>query len=336
MASLPLRQREMSRPVYSVAIVGSGRIAGLFDSPREQGPISSHAQACHRHPAFRLDAVCDTDVDRLKVFQRTWGVSRAYTSLADLLKHEQPTVVILSSSTDQHFPQLCQLLEAARRIPVVFVEKPLCQRQAEWQDLKALVDRANDVTVLVNHTRRFDPSHQRLADLIKGGQLGPLVSGRCDYYGGWLNNGSHLVDTLRMFIGDLAIRKAQLGPQGRPGDPCLDVRLAASGAFIDLIGFDERCYQIFEMDLRFERGRIQVRNFGEEMIVERAEVNGFGDRMLVALAEAPQCGMDSPLFHAVEAIARHLRGDKLLETSGATLSQGAETMALIWKAADHI
>lgn len=334
MASLPVR-RGLNQAVYPVAIVGCGRIAGLYDNPHDQDPVSSHAQAYHRHPAFRLAAVCDPHVERLATFQRAWAVPRAYTSLADLLKHEQPAVVSLCSQTEHHFPQLSHLLEASRQIPVVFVEKPVCQRQREWLRLRELARQASEVAVLVNHTRRFDPCHKALSVLIRSGQLGRLVHGRCDYYGGWLNNGTHLVDTLRMLIGDLVVDRVALGPPGRPGDPCLDVRLLADGASIDLFGCDEAYYQFFEMDLRFEGGRIQVRNFGEEVIVERAEMNAVGERVLTPLKDFPMHGMEAPLFHAVDAIAKHLRGEGALDASGATLLQAGDTMSLIWKAADR-
>lgn len=328
----------MKGRTHGAAIVGCGRIAGQADSPNADGPVLSHAQAYHRHPAFWLEAICDPCSSRRATFERTWNPSRSYASLDELLDHERPTVVSVCSKTDQHFPQLCRLLE--RQVPgaVIFVEKPVCERRSELHELTRQAASADRVTILVNHTRRFDPCHRRVARAVGSGSLGALVHGRCDYYGGWLNNGTHVVDTLRMWFGPLTIDRARSSPVtlSRPGDPCLDVTLlTAAGTPLDIVAFDETHYQLFEMDLRFERGRILVRDFGQQIILEEMKVNTLGERVLVPVADAPWTGMTTPFLPAVGAIADHLQGRASLADTGATLAGAAESMAIVWDALER-
>jgi predicted dehydrogenase len=319
---------------YTAAIAGCGRIAGAADAPRADGPVGTHAQAYRRHPSFRLAAACDPRGDRLEAFRRTWDVPRAYGSLAELLRHETPDVVSVCTPTAEHYDQIAALL-AAPSVRVVFAEKPLCERPEQLEALERLAGRRPEVAVLVNHTRRFDPAHRRAAALVRSGALGPLVGGRCDYYGGWLHNGSHLVDTLRMLLGPVRVDGMRPGAPGRPDDPCPNVTLRAGDARIDAFGFDESLYQLFETDLRFSRGRVTLQRFGEVVAVERVATNAIGERYLEAVDGSPWQGLESPLLRAIEAIAAHLDGQGSLAATGATLDDAAQTMGVLWQAVER-
>jgi predicted dehydrogenase len=314
-----------------VAIVGCGRIAGGGDAALRAGPVTTHAQAYRRHPGFSLGAVCDPRPDRLARFVSDWGVPRGYSTLDALLGAERPQVVSVCSPTPQHYADIAALL-AAPATRVVFAEKPVCDSPEQLQALQALAAKRPDVAVLVNHTRRFDPAHQRAAAIIRSGALGALVHGRCDYYGGWLNNGSHLVDTLRMLVGEVTVDRVSPGAQPRDADACPNVRLLSSAAPIDVFAFDESHYQIFEIDLRFSNGRVALRNFGEDVHVERSGVNAIGERCLEPVDGAPWPGLQDPLLHAIGAIAAHERGGASLAATGATLPDAAKTMGVIWQA----
>ena len=318
--------------VFSAAIVGGGRIAGLADKPAEGGPVRTHAQAYVRHPRFRLDAVVDPDPERRERFRSVWRVPNTYASLDELLTAGVPDAVSICSVTSEHYPQLLKVIEHGG-IRAVLAEKPVCEQPQQLQALLDLHATRPDVYVLVNHSRRFDPAHQRVAADIRAGRFGTLVSGRCDYYGGWLHNGTHLVDTLRMLVGELRVVAAQPGPPARPGDPCLDVRILAGDAPIDLYGFDERHYQLFEIDLRFTEGRVLARNFGEEIIIEKVTTNAIDERYLAPVEESPLRGLDQPLLDAVDAMARSL----VNEPAGCapTLQETAITMRVLWEAMEQ-
>jgi hypothetical protein len=112
------------------------------------------------------------------------------------------------------------------------------------------------------------------------------------------------------------------------------VRVFSGGAAIDLFGFDERYYQLFEIDLRFSEGRLLARSFGEELIIEQVTTNAIEERFLAQSAESPLRGLEEPLLHAVNAMARHLSNDNAPAHSGATLRDAAATMRVLWQAAE--
>lgn len=317
---------------FTAAIVGCGRIAGRCDEPSQTGPVRTHAQAYHRHGAFRLEAVCDSDAEALAGFATRWRPARMYDSFDRFLEQEHPAVVSLCSQTGAHYEQLTRLLDHGGT-RVVLVEKPVCERRGELADVLARAA-ASDVAIVVNHTRRFDPGHLRIAHVLTDGRLGRLLGGRCEYYGGWLNNGTHAVDTLRMWLGDLAVAAARrsLVPETRPDDPCLDVSLrTASGAVVEVGACDERYYQIFEIDLRFEAGRVLATDFGRQLRLEVVETNAWCERELVLL-EAPLAALTDPCLRPIAHIADVLGGRIPSSTTGASLVDAAATMGIVWDA----
>jgi len=319
---------------FRAAIVGGGRIAGVADEPRESGPVRTHAQAYARHPRFRLDAVVDPDSNRRERFRDVWNVPNTFSSLDELLAAGAPDAISICSVTSEHYTQLLKIIEHGRT-RTILTEKPVCEKAEELRSILDAHAAHPETLVLVNHSRRFDPAHRRVAADIRAGRFGSLLGGRCDYYGGWLHNGTHLVDTLRMFLGDVRPGDAKPGPPGRPGDRCLDARLFAGEAAIDLFGFDECHYQLFEIDLRFTEGRVAARNFGEEIVIEQVTTNAIEERFLAPAEESPLRGLDEPLRYAVDAMAEFLVSGKPADC-GATLQDAAETMKVLWETAAQV
>jgi predicted dehydrogenase len=313
-----------------VALVGCGRIAGLDDRPDPSGPVWTYAQAFHRHPRFKLEAACEPAPARLAAFCAAWGVERRFERLEQLLEAPATDLVCICSPSAEHFGQAMAVLNRNAGARALMIEKPVCSSVEELRSIGEAAARCR-VPVAVNHTRRFDPVHRGVARRIAAGELGSLVRGRCEYSGGWLNNGTHLVDTLRMLLGgNPTIRAARPGAEGRAGDPCIDVELCFGGAPIRVESFDERRYEVFEIDLRFERGRIRIESFGTSVRIDRQGEDERGDRVLVP--DASLTALEGPLLEAGSAIAAELDGTPGLATLGVGLSEVAETMNTVWAA----
>jgi predicted dehydrogenase len=58
--------------------------------------------------------------------------------------------------------------------------------------------------LLVNHMRRFDPALRKLGQDIRSGKFGSIQQVRCLYVNGLMNNGTHTVDLLRWYFGEVA------------------------------------------------------------------------------------------------------------------------------------
>lgn len=316
---------------WKVGVVGCGRIAGGRDAPRPDGPVTTHAQAYARHPAFELVAVMHPTPVTVQAFQRTWGIPQGYRTLADMLQHESLDVISLCSPTEWHAPQALEIMASSRRPRVLFMEKPVCRHAHELEALSACA-RQQGTGVLVNHSRRFDPAHRRASALVRSGALGALVSGRCLYYGGWLNNGTHVVDTLRLlFPGPIQVVSAAMSGHGRGDDRNVTAELCVGGASVAVEAFDESRYQLFESDFRFESGRLRLQMDGQ-IIVERVERNRLDERVLAPAEGFPLQGLDSPLAHAVAAIDSYLAGRLEWDGLGADLTSASVTMETLWQA----
>lgn len=301
-----------------VGIIGCGHMAGV------------HAQAYSQNPSFKIVAACDINAGRLTTFAKTWRVPQTFSNPIKFATQAQLDVISICSPTKEHFRQT-KLFLGYGSPRVIFVEKPVCETQLELKDLKKL-SRQTDTIILVNHTRRFDLEHQRVRELIEKNTLGKLVQGHCSYYGGWLNNGSHLVDTLRMLLNsEPKIIVVSAGAAGRANDPCWNVQLSFGKARVNIYSFDEDFYQLFEIDLLFERGRILFRNFGQEIIVEQVEVNKIGERVLVPFNDSPWKGLASPLSHAVELINKSVYKGIDLSSTGTTIDCTELTMKVLWE-----
>lgn len=322
----------MSAKTWKVGIVGCGKIAGSKDKPARSGPVRTHAQAYRRQPGFQLAACVNPTGEPLRAFQKKWNVSNGYCSLMEMLEKETLDVLSLCSPSGFHASQIEEALASAWKPKLLFVEKPVCLLEREQQ---SLLRKAGDsgLKILVNHSRRFDPAHQELRKRIGAETLGSLVQARCLYYGGWINNGVHLIDTLRMLLPQpLSLVSSRPSGHGRGSDANLDLDLESGGAPVEVRAFDERRYQLFEMDLCFERGRVRLLDAGFQLTAEKVKTNAWEERVLVPLPGFPRKGLVSPLAEAVRAIAKILEGKAKASDWGADLPSALKTMQFLWQA----
>ncbi len=96
-----------------------------------------------------------------------YGAKHSSTELADALARDDVDAVILCTPTQLHAEQAIACMEAGKHVQV---EIPLCD---SWADAEAVVAKAKeaDLTCMVGHTRRFNPSHQYVHNKIVAGEL---------------------------------------------------------------------------------------------------------------------------------------------------------------------
>jgi predicted dehydrogenase len=323
----------MSDALRRAGIVGCGRIAGTADTPSPTGPVRTHAQAYCRHPRFELVSAADPDEGARRRFASRWGVARTHASLEAMLAVEHLDVLSVCTPDEQHAEAVMCALESADRPGVIFLEKPAA---LDPGDLARMAEASCKVgtPIVVDHTRRFDVAHQRVARLVADGTLGALLSGTAEYYGGLVHNGCHLVDLVLMLFPSMnvTVGAAKRGAPGRPGDPCVDADLIVGDAKVRLLGFDESYYQLSECEFRFSRGRVRLEDFGTRIVVETVEVNDIGEKVLVPVPGTPWAGLDSPIFHAIELLADMLDGKVREASRGVLLDEATRVMDLVWEA----
>lgn len=172
-----------------------------------------HAQAA-RNLGLTLAAVVNHQQASMVSFAETFGITRQYTSMDDLVRDGDVDAIVIATPNALHAPQSIQALNAGIH---VMVEKPMAMNAAEAMQMHDAALR-NRATLMVAHCWRFDTDVLWLKARMPA--LGQVV--RTTGYGihthwgpsGWFTQqrlagggaladmGIHAIDTVRFLLGD--------------------------------------------------------------------------------------------------------------------------------------
>ena len=291
----------------------------------------SHASAYNKHKKFNLTSICDHSNNNLKKFSEKWGSPNIYQDLVEMLKVERPHILSICTPTNYHFDHLMLTLQSEWTPKVIFLEKPCCNTENEFFEIvKELKN--NDCEVFVNHIRRFCNGHHKLKEIIRNKELGNLLSGSIYYYGDWMNNGCHIIDTLHMlFEKKIKIKNVAQKYFNDPNKLFLDLNILINESEIKIKVFDETYFQIYESYLFFEKGRVNITDFGSEIFVQKVVINDWGEKVLSEIPGSPIKGLDSTFYFALDKISKYLDGETVNELLGTALIDVQTTMNILWE-----
>src|SRR2546427_253334 len=257
------------------------------------GPISqiAHFDACRKARNAELYAICDVAADLLEKMVAIHDPRKAYAKFDEMLADPQVEAVIIATSDQFHIPLCLQALAAGKH---VLVEKPLGVNIEECLALREK-QRGSKLVFQIGNNRRFDPGIAFAQKFIReelGGlmalkawycdstyrytmtdNLQPLVLSSADarkpagnpkadkrrYF--VLTHGSHLIDTVRFFAGE--IKRLRARSLERFGAYCWFIEVEfANGALghldlaIPVAGDFEEGFQIYG-----EHGSVQGKVF---------------------------------------------------------------------------
>lgn len=307
---------------YKALIIGTGKIA------------LSHAQACLNNKNIDLTAACDKNIRRLNRFCKTWKIKDKYKSVVELLNSKKTDIVVLATPSATHFSLIEKILAHKDQPRILLVEKPVCLKRSQLIRIRKILLKTS-TKLIVNHSYRFHSGLKKVTNIIRSGSLGRVLSARAVYYGGLLNNGVHLIDTLRMLTGlEFRVVRAGPGAAGSLPDVCVDAELRAqgsSGPKAYLESFDQDNYQLYEMELRLSKGRIRIMDFGEDIFIDKALINKNGEKELKAFKKISSDKKGSPSVNIFKSIIAYLKkGDKaVLREAG--IKEATKTMEVLWK-----
>lgn len=228
------------------------------------GVGEQHAVAYAGHPDCELAALCDVDEQKLAEVAARFPGARATTVAENVLSDPGIDVVSIASYDGAHYEQVVLALEHGKH---VFVEKPLCMRPEEADDIRDRLAARPDLVLSSNLLLRTSPRFVLLKELLAAGRFGDLFYVAADYdYGrlhkvteGWrgdlpyysvvLGGGVHVVDLLLWLTGKRVVEVTAYGN-----------RIATAGS---KFRFDDLVVAL----LKFEDGalgRVTV-NFGSVM-----------------------------------------------------------------------
>ncbi len=182
-------------------LIGFGKVGAAFaEDPvmAKYYPYASHAQVLRDHPCFQWEAVVDPSQEALKSASEGWHVPITKGSLEEILTRENIDVAIFATPPDSRL----SFIDKLPRVRAILVEKPIARTLEESMAFLQKCKERN-ILVQVNFWRRADETFRKLAD----GWLEELIGIPQIVFGiygnGLLNNGSHMIDFVRMLLGDI-------------------------------------------------------------------------------------------------------------------------------------
>lgn len=313
----------MTQHRWRTALIGFGKMAAGYASDSRQTACfrySTHAQVLAVHPSFDWRVVIDpAEAARAHAIDR-WPVAQTAACIEDHPGAGEIEVAIIATPPEARM----NLIEAMPSLRAVLIEKPLGLDLLQARHfLEACTQRG--IRVAVNLPRRYDAQLQALAQ----GGLAVLWGAPQAIFGvygnGIRNNGTHLIDLIRMLFGEVQSFTVPGGAQRFTegpisGDCNFPFTLSMTGGptvMVHPLSFKH--YREVGLDVWAERGRIQLLN--ETLLCHsspRAENRQLSDTHEIAhdAQKTEPLGLSTALYLAYDNLASALADDAALACSG--------------------
>jgi predicted dehydrogenase len=139
-----------------------------------------------RLPDAELSWLCDASEEALERWGRAFPSARTTSRLDDLLDDDALDAVVIATPVPTHAELATRVLAAGKHC---FVEKPLARSEQEAEEVVDAA-RAAARVLMVGHLLEYHPGVERLAELVRSGDLGELRY----IYSNRLNLGKHRQD----------------------------------------------------------------------------------------------------------------------------------------------
>lgn len=206
---------------YTACLIGAGRIGFLlgFDKKREQP--ASHTMALLNNEKISLVAACDTNAERLELWQKyvkkhskkLFDTPAVFTESCELYKNfPKIDIIVVAVNEDAHMVECIKAIEQKPRL--VILEKPVALNMEQAVQIEECAQK-NKVCVMVNHERRFDLNYAMALSWYK--KIGDIQSVHAELDSGLriygekfekdgtyslIHDGTHLVDIVRFLTGE--------------------------------------------------------------------------------------------------------------------------------------
>ncbi len=233
----------MPNPLRTI-LVGFGKIASGLETDTKMAThfkYATHAQVLKDHPSFDWIGVVDPSKTVQTAARHKWGIPYVADELVDIVKEIDPEVVVITAPPAARV----QIIEMCPNLKAAFVEKPLNLGACTGDEL---IDTCfkRDIHLQVNFWRRGDNLFQNLRASKLSELIGIPSAIFATYGNGLRNNASHMIDFIRMILGEITSVQANataipLNSPSLTGDICLPFTLTLkTGAVVAIhpIDFD--------------------------------------------------------------------------------------------------
>lgn len=186
-------------------IIGLGQIGMNYDYKHTaEKQIFSHVNAIDKHPNFKLLGAVDTSYDQRVRFKNHYKLP-VFENLEFALSSLRPDIVVIATPTDTHAFIINKIIDVFHP-KMILCEKPLAY---EFDVAKQMVDvcKKANIELFVNYFRRADQGAIEIKRRIDVGEIKAPIKINVWYSKGIFNNGSHFIDLLNFWLGDMISTK---------------------------------------------------------------------------------------------------------------------------------
>jgi predicted dehydrogenase len=286
----------------NVLIIGAGNIGAFFDKP-ESRDVLTHAHAFKNHPGFKLLGFIDSNYTKALNAAKIWNVS-AYKNLQDANENTTIDIVVVCTPDGTHYDVILEAITFP--IKLLFVEKPLSKKIDEAIEIKSKV---RNISIVVNYSRRFSKDFDGLQKRIQNGEFGSYLTGNGYYGKGVLHNGTHMIDLLRMLVGEIsdAVSMEKVYDFYKDDPTVTGLLVFENNRKFYFHGVDCKNYTVFELEMLFEKAKIRLLDscfvLEEYSVKPNKKYEGYNN---LELNRRLETDMGENLSNAVENIYRHL------------------------------
>jgi len=238
-------------------VIGLGRIGAGFDDNITKS-INTHTGAHYKSKNIKLISLCDVDSKKLKKYGKKYNISSVYHDFQKMLKQESLDIVSICTHSDSHLKLVKQAIKY--NIKGIYLEKPISNSLSDALEIINLC-KINNVSLQINHQRRFDKFYYNIKNLIEKNSFGSIQNVVIYYGGGIANTGSHIFDLIEFLFGNIlwVEGKKSLNLSNNLSDPNLNgIIRTKSSITCNLHSINLKNYGLAEFDILFEKGRIKI------------------------------------------------------------------------------
>lgn len=267
---------------YSVAVIGCGRAGFSYDLDPKRREVFSHIGAYKNSKKVSKIHAVDTSLEQLSLVKKSHPKIECFKSIDSMFEKNKIDILSICSPPSDRVDIVKKA--AHNNVKAIFCEKPLSSDIIEAKSIVRVCSE-NNIVLAVNHFRRWDNFHIKIAELVRKGYIGNIQNIVVKYNKGILNTGSHIFDFIRMISGDIKHVRCIGNPTQDQKDPSLNiVGKTCNGEDFFLIGSDYNRFRIFEVEILGEKGRISTDN-GYKIIIETVSDSKYNSEFQVLTPE---------------------------------------------------
>jgi len=302
---------------FRTLVVGLGQIGMGYDLNHDPKDfILTHARSFQVHPSFELAGGVDSNPERISLFQEKY-LCPGYTSLEAALINLEPDIVAISTPTAQHHQTVSIVLKTIKP-EAILCEKPLAY---DLDEAKAMVANceAKGVKLYVNYMRRSDRAVFDIKKRINNGCISQPIKGVAWYSKGLLNNGSHFMNLLQFWLGNITDFKViSQGRLWNDIDPEPDMQVSFDLGTVIFLAAREENYSHYNIELIAGNGRLRYEQGGSQIFWQEVinDSTHEGYRILNPVSEMINSNLNKIQWYTADQLSASLMGEDARICSG--------------------